>query len=209
MKKLWFFALLFFGMFIFDNSVKAKDGDYTSFSEVNLVSGKLLANFTDAEIDEYDKKLDKKRFIGWNTNVVNKNVTATFISETLFSFYNDGATPIEYELQTVTNTTTKTSISCTGTIDYSLKGDVKKFKNGLDVQLKMDGSYTKTVDIKQTEKFKLNIDVGTMVVIYLTGTGKVTNGAARRYLFWIVTEKGGFEYFTITNLYPRIEKIKI
>lgn len=209
MSKIFFIAICFLSTFMFTHTTKADSGDYTTFAEIELAEGKLLSKFSNEEIDEYLAYVKKRKFSGWNVYTINNDIKATFISETLFSFYNTGTTPIYYELQTVSDTTTKMSISATGSISYSLKGDIKKFKNGLDASLKIEASYTKTISIKETEKFKLEVDPNTVAVIYLTGSGRVTNGVAARYLFWFETESGGFEYFIVTNLYPRIEKIAL
>lgn len=206
MKKLWFFALFYLSFFVLCNSVHADTGDYTTYSVIKLSKGSLLEEFTDQQIEEYQKKCNKRKWMGWRTYTVNNKVQATFISDTIYSFYNDGPSKIDYELTTVASCNTKTAISATGSLSYSLKGDIKKFKNGLDSALKMEGSYNKISEVKETEKISLDVDPYTEVKIYMTGNAKVTNGYAKRYVWWIGCESGGFEYFTITNLYTRIEK---
>ena len=41
------------------------------------------------------------------------------------------------------------------------------------------------------------------------GEGLISNGVAANYLFWIRTAKGGYEVFTVTTQYYRLEMVKI
>ena len=55
----------------------------------------------------------------------------------------------------------------------------------------------------------MQVDPQTMANLFVMGEGKITNGVASRYLFWLELEKGGFEVFVITTQYYRLEKVKI
>lgn len=214
MKKLWFFAIIYFAVYLASNyspSVNALSNDYTSFAEINITTGRLLENYTDKDYSTYYKKVSKRKIFGWRTYIVNDNVSATFISETLYSYYNNASSSITYTLTTVGETIQKTSISATGSISYSLSNttNVKKFKNGLDASLKMEATYNETISYKETEKTEITIEAGTTCLVYMTGNAKVKNGVAAKYVWWHRQIRGGFEYFTITDLYPRIEKRKL
>lgn len=123
--------------------------------------------------------------------------------------YNSGTTPLKYKVQVSAENCVKTSISCTGTIKYDVSGTIKKFKNGLDASLKIEESYQESQLVKQQENLEVDIDPGTVCIIYIQGTGLLTNGVASYYEWWIRRNEGGFEYFTITDSHLRIEKIKV
>lgn len=191
------------------NKVDADINDYTSFAYINVSRGKLLRDYSSNELSEAVAKTKDRRFCGWRINLFNQNVPCEFISSTIFSMYNTGTTAMKYDISVHAENTVKTSISTTGTIAYKVKSGVKTFKNDLDASLKIEASYAETSLVKETENLSIEIDPNTLCVIYIQGTGLLTNGVARYYELWMTQEKGGFEYFTITNSYLRIEKIAL
>lgn len=213
MKKiLILFSMLFLtiiGINTTENYVKADVNDYTTFSSINVTDGKLLRDYTDSELKQLYKTVESRKFSGWKYNILQKNVPVSFISSVVFSMYNSGTTAMKYKVNVTSENTVKTSISCTGSISYKLSGEIKKFKNGLDTALKIEGSYSETQLVKEQENLEVEIDPGTICVVYIQGEGLLTNGVASHYTFWVRTQTGGFEYFTITDSYLRIEKIKI
>lgn len=213
MKKIFILlticSLTFIGINTTKTYVKADVNDYTSFSSLNVSEGKLLRDYTEEELKEQYETVSSRKFSGWRYNILQKNVPVTFISNVVFSMYNSGTTAMKYKVNVTSENTVKTSISCTGSISYKLSGEIKKFKNGLDTALKIEGSYTETQLVKEQENLEVDIDPGTICVVYIQGEGLLTNGVASHYTFWIRTQTGGFEYFTITDSYLRIEKIKI
>ena len=102
--------------------------NYQGYERIELTSGTLLADYSDKEYNSYYKKVHKLKFSGWRVYVVNDNVKATFVSETLFSYYNDGYTPIEYQYQLERKRTSKMGLSATGSIGLKMTKDVPKFK---------------------------------------------------------------------------------
>lgn len=189
--------------------VNANVDDYQSFANITLSSGKMLKKYDSTELKSYIKASNKRKFSGWRISYINKEVRCNFISKTVFSIYNSGTTPIKYELNTTTTKINKTSISCTGSISYSIKGDIKKFKNGLDTSLKIENTTSQSLEVKSVEKFELIVDPMTRVIMYFKGSGYLTNGYAQQYSFWARIAKGGFEYFTVTDIYPKIEKVAL
>lgn len=183
--------------------------DYQAFEEIEIHEGKFLKDYTNAEYDEYYKRVNKRKFSGWQVYEVNKGVKVTYKTETIFSYFNDGTTPIEYEYKFDGTYTTSRSITSTGQIGISVSGTVQKFKGGLDSSIKTTQSYEQTRKETESFKIKLQIDPGTMTNLYIRGEGKITNGVAKRYIFWIPYEKGGFEVFIITTQYYRLEKVQI
>ncbi len=212
-RKLLIFVLTIFSLVTLSfNMVKTKAvscSDYQRFTSITPSSGKLLVNYSETELKTYIKATKKKRFSGWRISYINKRSKCNFLSETILSIFNTGTTPIKYKVSEVDSKVVKTSVSCTGSIGYKMSGDVKKFKHNLDTSLKMQADYSVTVDVKTTENLEIDIDPGTKAVMYLQGTGYLTNGYARYYSFWITQMAGGFEFFEITDIYPKIVKVKI
>lgn len=205
MKK-YVIVIMLFMVCLSSNSVSAS---HTSFQELEIYEGKLISDFTDSEYEEYYSKVSSRKFIGWNTYYVTTKASCRFIAETLFSYYNAGTSSISYTYSSTLNNSTTMSLSATGSISYSISGNIKTFKNGLDTTLKITGEYKTTEDEKETVTMKFECDPGTKVTMYTTGEGYLYNGVARRYFFWISMEKGAFEYFVMSTKYQRLEKVKI
>ena len=208
MKKIVFFILLnlsicFIGVDVFANT------SYHSFESLIINEGKLLENYTSDDYKTYYKHVDKRKFSGWNVYKVHQNVKVTYVTETIFSYYNDGYTAIDYSFKLDRKTNTKISLSATGSIGLKIAKDGKGFKNNLDSSLKLSAEYTKATEEKETYEMKFKVDPGTQVDLYIYGEGKITNGVAARYLFWIRLDRGGFEVFMITTQYQRLEKKRI
>ena len=209
MKKLLFVGLIVILSLVFKSiNVEASD-DYNGFDEVVMESGKLLENFTDAEYNEYYSYVDKRKFWGWNVHIVNDKVPCTYIARTVYETTNDGTEEINYEVSVTTETEVRTIINASGSISYGLSGSVKKFKNDLDAEVDLEYKYQITEGKQRTEKIKIPVEGKTKLLVTVTGQGYVTNGVASLYMFWINIEKGGFEYFTITSEYQKIEKVAI
>lgn len=206
MKKI---LVLMFVFALFRLSVVCADSNYHAYERVEMVEGKLLSEYSKDDYSTYYKEVSKRRFMGWRVHFVTTDAKMVYKTETLFSYYNDGHTPIKYDYAYSQVDSAKTQLSTSGGISISTKGDIKKFKNGLDANIKVDYSQTKTIETKESWSMKMDIDPGTMVNLYILGEGKISNGVASRYAFWINAEKGGFEVFTVTTQYYRLEKIQI
>mgnify|MGYP004632210555 CR=1 FL=1 len=209
--KLIYMIFIFINFFTIAPNIKkgANGNDYNQFQSVNLAKGKLIKNWTDKEKNQFVPSLNKRKFWGWNVIIINKEVEATFESEILFSFYNNGPTEMEYSKTITYDKSIKTSISSTGNISYKGTGTFKKFKHNLDSSINLSYTKTENKEEKQTDTIKIKVDPGYKAIIYMTGTARVTNGRAQRYFFWCKQNVGCFEYFTITSLYPRVKKVKI
>lgn len=209
MKK-WFLLLLGLLIFTISNSCNLKaSSDYKTFESIEIKNGKFLSDFTTNDYKTYYKKVTKRRFIGWRTHVVNKDSKVTYKTETLFSYYNDGLTPIDYNYEVKRNEVNNISVSSTGNIGLKLSGDKNKFKGGLDSALKINVSSDNKTQVEEKFKMTLKVDPGTMLNLFILGEGQITNGVAASYIFWIRNYKGGFEVFTVTTQYYRLEKVKI
>ena len=212
MKKLRLILLFSLSIFVIclinkkDNVSEASGGAYTTYSYLNVDSGKLLKDYTQSDIDSELSKVRKRKFNGWNIYKLNTNVRTTFVKEALFSYHNTGSTAITYTINITNEKTCKTSCSATGTIGLNASNTGKTFKAGLTSELKLQGEYTETELCKEQENLQITVDPHTVVVGSIEGTGYYTNGVACYYFLWIENEIGAFEYFTITSSYLRIEK---
>jgi len=183
--------------------------DYQSFESITMTTGDLLVDYSSSDYKTYYKKVNKRRFAGWSVYIVNSNVKATFISETLFSYYNNGYTEINYTYTLDRKVSTKFGLSSSGSIGVKSTSNSKVFKNNLDASLKLSTDYTLSTEDKESYEVDLKVDPGTQVDLYIYGEGKITNGVAARYIFWIRADRGGFEVFVVTTEYQRLEKKKI
>ncbi len=207
-KKLWFFVLFMLLILYFDLPKANAAEEYSGYSEIIMQDGKLLENYTDAEYEEYYKEITNKRFWGWNVYIVNKNVPCTYINKTVYETTNTGSETITYEVNVTTEQEIRTIISATGSISYGLSGSSeKKFKHDLDAKVSLDYKYQNTKSNTKTEKLKIPVEGKTKLLVTIIGTAMVTNGVGCYYMFWLENSKGGFEYFTITNEFQKIEKV--
>jgi hypothetical protein len=131
------------------------------------------------------------------------------VTETIFSYYNDGYTEIDYTFKMDRKQTSKVSLSSSGSIGLKSSTGTKGFKHDLDSSLKLTSEYTETSEEKESYEISFEVDPGTQVDLYIYGEGKITNGVAARYLCWIRLDRGGFEVFMITTQYQRLEKKRI
>lgn len=208
MKK-WYCIFLALMVFTFLNQDVFADSDYENYQEIQIYEGKFLSNYSKKDYDSYYKKVTKRKFAGWNIYKVTEDAPVSYKAETLFSYYNDGTTPIEYTYEYEKKETSNINITSTGSISVSVSGPIKKFKGGLDSSLKINYEDKSSSSEKETWKLKMQIDPGTMANLYTYGEGKISNGVAARYLFWFLSERGGYEVFTVTTQYYRLEKVKI
>lgn len=182
---------------------------YETYNEIMMVEGKLLRNFTEEEMKEYTKKVQKRIFWGVNVYTVHQHIEATYISSTLYNVENRGDTDVFYELDIVIDTSNKTVWSVSGNLSGAAKGSIKSFKTELASKAGIDYSKTTTESKKETQKLKLTVEKGSRAIVYLMGSGRVTNGVCSCYMCFINVANCGFEYFTLVNQYPRMEKRKL
>lgn len=207
-KKIWGLVLLMLCLIYLDAPKAQAAEEYNGYSEVIMQEGKLLANFTDAEYEEYYSKINNRLFWGWNIYIVNQNVPCTYINKTVYETTNTGSETITYEINVTTEQEIRTIISASGSISYGLSGSSeKKFKHDLDAKVSLDYKYQNTESNTKTEKLKIPVEGRTKLLVTVVGTGMVTNGVGSYYICWFENCRGGFEYFTITNEFQKIEKV--
>lgn len=208
MKKI---VILMLFILVFSTSTKVVNASdsHLNYEKLELEKGKLLTDYTDKELNSYYKKVNKSKFSGWRTETINNRVEGKFISETIFSYYNDGYTPIDYVYKMEETEISKYSFSSTGSISVIRNKNGTGFKNGLDSSLKLSYSTDKNTTKKESYEVKFKVDPGTQVTLYKEGIGRLTNGVGSRYLFWFRTEKGGFEVFEVSSSSVKLEKVRI
>lgn len=207
MKKIIILCLAVILMYVLDEKVQGST--YHHFETIEILDGKLLEDFSDKDYKTYYKEVNQRKFMGWRVYKAHTNEKVTFTSETLFSYYNDGYTPIDYSYKLSRTETSKFAVSATGSIGLTSGKDGKGFKHNLTGNLKLSVDYQEVKEDTETIDIKLKVDPGTQVDLYIYGEGKVTNGVAARYVFFIRADRGGFEVFIVTTQFQRLEKRKI
>lgn len=208
MKKTLFVFLCFALLWILPHMVSASS-DYQNYESITMSKGKLLSDFSDDDYDSYYKIVDKRKFFGWKVYQVNTKTKVTYVTETLFSYYNDGYTAIDYTYKLNREVASKVSLSSSGTISVKINGNSYGFKNNLETTIKVSTDVQTSSEDKESYEISLKVDPGTQVDLYVYGEGKITNGVAARYIFWIRADRGGYEVFTVTTQYQRLEKKRI
>lgn len=209
MKK-WFLFLFVVTFFTLTNVIYiSADSDYQAFEEIEIKDGEFLKDISSSDLKKHYKEISKKKFYGWRTYDITVDAKVTYKTETLFSYHNDGTTPIKYSYSMKTKEVETRSLTATGDIKVKVSGPVQKFSGNLDSQLKLTEASTKSKEVQEEYKISLDVDPGTRLNLYIYGEGKITNGVAIHYMFWFVYQKGGYEIFTITTQYYRLEKVRI
>ena len=103
----------------------------------------------------------------------------------------------------------KTTWSVSGNLSATGKGSIKSFKTDLAAKVGMDYSSTTTESRKETQKLKVTVEAGSRAIVYLMGSARVTNGVCACYICFVNVASCGFEFFTLVNQYPRMEKRKL
>ena len=211
MKKIIILIVILF-MFMLPgiNSASAKGSDYMSYASMEFKNSgnKLLVDYTDRELNNYDEKINHKRFSGWNTYLFRKHQKVNYTSGIVFMYKNEGDTPSTYNFEYKEEVITKRSFNVTGSLDMSVKGDIKKLKAGLDTKLKIDYSETSTKTTRSSWSTKTEVDPGTTLIISIKGEGYIDQGVASKYVFLVRTKKGAFEIFNVATEYYCMEKVR-
>ena len=185
--------------------VDAANDDYKTFNEIIMTEGKLLRYYSDEEIEEFKSKL-KSKIAGIDVVIINKNVEASYISETLYNVHNTGKTDIKYQLDITVHKSEKITWEVSGDLSATAKGAIKLFQTNLESKVGIDYKKITENEEKTVEKVDLVVEPDSRAVIYLMGRARVTNGVAKVSVAFMNAATFSFEYFTIINQYPRLEK---
>lgn len=204
MKKIFILSLLLFVV----SFTKVQAGDYVTYQEFTFkhAGAKQLNQYSTDDYEDYYSRLGKRRFWGWNTFTVFKNEPVYYVRDTLYVIINEGVTPIKEEITFTRESITTKQYDVSGSI--ALDGSGKKGKLSLGLETKIDFSQSVTEKVTVDEKYEIEIEVdpGTKLEIKIVGEGKLTNGVAKYYRFWVQAKKGGFEVFIVTTEYYSIVK---
>ena len=206
MKQSLYLLLLFILCTVFQVRTEAS---YLQFEKLNIIGGVMLFDIKEDVIKDHYKHVTHKKMFGWNTYEIHRRLPVTYIKQTLFSYYNDGFTPIKYAYQSVYTSSMSFQINATGNIGITMKYDAKSYKNKLDSALKISADYKKQTSTKTTVDIKIDVDPKTQVDLYIYGEGYLTNGVAARYFMFLRVNLGGYEVFESSTEYQRLEKVRI
>lgn len=206
MKQSLYLVLFFILFTVFEVRSEAS---YLQFEQFNLVGGVMLFDIEDKVLKDHYKHVMKKQMFGWKTHAIHSRLPVTYIKHTLFSYYNDGFTPIKYAYKASYDTSQTFQINATGNIGIIMKDDARSYKNKLDAALKISADYRKVTTTKTSIDIKIDVDPKTQVDLYIYGEGYLTNGVAARYFFFLRANLGGYEIFESTTEYQRLEKVRI
>ena len=210
MKK--FVLLLFLLVTILgSNFILINAEDYQSYQEIvfDHDDAFLLKEYSNKDLNKYLKKIKGRKFIGWKIYIVNEDEKVEFISETKLKIYNDGYSVIKHNIKLETKEEIEYQLSATGGIKLSGKGNVQQFKGTVDANIKASVSYSNTKISKENYEFNIIVDPQTYVKIITRGKGIINNGVGKKHFFWVTTNTGGWETFTVTTEYYEIIKGKI
>lgn len=181
------------------------------FEEINLENpkAKMLHQYSKKELTSYYPQVSKRMMLGWRVHQITKSEKVTFKKTTLMSIRNSGTTPIIKDHSMKKEKSQKYAISASDGVEASASGTYSGFKLGLSKKLNIKADAT--ISISQTESMntKIQVDPGTQLDIYVMGSGRLSNGVASYYMFWLRMKTGGYEYLNITSIYYRMEKKKI
>lgn len=209
MKKILLISVFLFLISISFNIKKVNASEsYTTFQEIELKSGHMLKEYGESYKDYYSK-INKRKFWGWRVYLLNDNVPAKFVSETVFSYYNNGSTPITYEYELSRTVVNKVSVSAKDNLKMDVSGSYNKIKFGLENELQISGSAEGSVTTKEEKTLEVIVDPQSVASLRVVGEGRVINGVAAFYTLWIRLNRGGFEYFVVTTQYPRLEVLPL
>lgn len=204
MKKIYILTFIVLVFITFTNKSYA----HLNFQEIDPYNGKLLSDYKTKEIKEYYSKVEKRKFSGWRTYIIN-DFEIEYIKETLLSYHNTGTTPIDYSYERKYKSTYSSTFSVKGDIKLKGKSGNKSLEKGLETSI--GTSYERKSSEEITEKIELDISVdpNTVLNLYIVGKGKIINGVSAQYSFWIRRKKGSFEIFSPSTEYQRLEKLSI
>ena len=75
------------------------EANYQNFESMTIIDGTLLSDIDESDYQGALNKVSKRKFWGWKIHYIHARIKVSYIKERLFSYYNDGKTPFEYEYQ--------------------------------------------------------------------------------------------------------------
>ena len=132
MKKMIFLLIgvLMLTLSFNNNVCYASGGDYLSYSELIFedTSNKLLYEYSSEELSQYDDMIDSKKFSGWNTYYFKQRQKVNYTVGIIYMYKNEGKTASTYKFEYKEEKINKRSLNVTGSLEISVKAEIKKFK---------------------------------------------------------------------------------
>lgn len=203
MRKIYLFIFTLF-ILIGVSQVKsyASETGYSQYKEIVFgdKTMKLLIDMTKSEENTALKKI-KKTFAGWKHYIVCYPTRGSFIGETIFSRYNNTEQTIDFNYSSTIIKSTESSVKTSGSISASGSAKGKILSGSLEGQIRKEIGTVKSVKATEETKFVIKILPGRKVSLITKGKVKVSNGAAKYFLFGICFRKGMWEIVDLVSEY--------
>ena len=193
------------------SSFHTVSADYHTYQEITVKNQGMimLEKYSQADYKEYYSRLGKRKFWGWRTFTVFSDEEVYFVKDTLYVIVNEGSSPITEKIHFSRDSIVTKQFGVSGSIGVTGSGSAKKFKLGLESKIEGDYSVSEKTTLEEEYQITIEVDPMTKLEIKILGEGKVTNGVAKYYRFWMEAKKGGFEIFIVTTEYYSLVKEKI
>lgn len=176
---------------------------HDDFLEIRKGKYVSLLNEIDDEIIEKLYKATKWKFFGWETKNIYVSEPIEYDGKIVFARTNKSSEPltIAYSLREVMITTT--SVKVTGSVSTKITGKLKKVNLDGTISGDLERESQNTIQSQRDEKteFKITINPNKKVTIITTGTGYLTSGVSKHYLFGFTSKKGSWERIDVETTY--------
>lgn len=172
---------------------------------LEIRKGKYVSLLNELDNEMINKLYDatKWKFFGWETKHFNYGEPIEYDGKIVFARTNKSSDPltIAYSLREVMITTV--SVKVTGSVSTKITGKLKK----VNLEGTLTGEYERekqnTIQNQRDEKteFKITINPNKKVTIITTGTGYLTSGVSKHYLFGFTSKKGAWERIDVETTY--------
>ena len=179
--------------------------DYLTYQEIIMSSGKLIKNWTQAELDELLDNTET-HFFGVYIVVENQNVQASYIASVKECMENTGNTDNTLDVNYSVETNTKVSFSSSGSVSASGSGNLNKIKAEASAKAGVEYNNSTTTSTKETRKLSITVEPNSQYMVVTKGSLSITNGVVELYKFWIRVCYGCFEIVTLQSQYAELEK---
>ena len=209
MKKLFILSLLLLTFSLSSNTIYA--AEYMFYQDVTFVhkGAKFLEDYPQSKYDQLYGYMGKRKFFGWKTYTGYKTEEVTYKKDTIYVIKNEGDTAITETFTYKYEQAVKKQYNVSGNIELSGSGTSEKIKGGLEQKLSNSITTVSTTSSTETFTIKVEVDPGTQLFVEILGEGKLSNGVAKRYCFWRVCKKGGWEVFLVTTEYYSLRKERL
>ena len=187
---------------------EAKAENYTSFQELTFEDEDVVL------IEDWSKSFElqsmyrlniKPKMFGWYISYTYKKKKFNFVSDTLYFVRNTGKKDIEHNFKYEESNEDMVQRKVKGSLEIEGSGSKKnKFKFGLEGKVEYTYEETNRKKQSQTDSIKVVVAPNSVLTIDVRGEGYLYQGVAEKFVFWIKSKKGAFEYVIITTEYYSI-----